>query len=290
MTNLPDSRVGLERRALEDVETARKILHSQGYYEGTVRHHINWEAQPPEASITLRPGERYVMGPTKLRYERTGPAGEPVDKDLPESVRGIDFMENAPDTLEAFGARQRKPRRGADRAQRRYLGGDGHAQVGLSARGTGQGRYVIDRSTHTLEADVLIKTGPLLRMGPVLIKEENVRLADNPDAPGAPAVNEDYLNKLSPWIEGQYWNDDLLKEYRTTLQETGLFSAIDMKPARLSPEQAKAAGWTDRSLAEAGFRSCLWGILPMHLPRLLRRTLRRGEPGRRRLALTCRSG
>ena len=97
-------------------------------------------------------------------------------------------------------------------------------------------------------------------MGPVLIKEENVRPADNPDAPGAPAVNEDYLNKLSPWIEGQYWNDDLLKEYRTTLQETGLFSAIDMKPARLSPEQAKAAGWTDRSLAEAGFSEVLRGI------------------------------
>ena len=56
--DLPDSRVGLERRALEDVETARKILHSQGYYDGTVRYRIDWEAQPPEASITLRPGER----------------------------------------------------------------------------------------------------------------------------------------------------------------------------------------------------------------------------------------
>lgn len=78
----------------------------------------------------------------------------------------------------------------------------------------------------------------------------------------APAVNEDYLNKLSPWIEGQYWNDDLLKEYRTTLQETGLFSAIDMKPARLSPEQAKAAGWTDRSLAEAGFSELPLGDSP----------------------------
>lgn len=28
-SDLPDSRVGLERRMLEDVETARKILHSQ---------------------------------------------------------------------------------------------------------------------------------------------------------------------------------------------------------------------------------------------------------------------
>lgn len=61
----------------------------------------------------------------------------------------------------------------------------------------------------------------------------------------------DYLNKLSPWIEGQYWNDDLLKEYRTTLQETGLFSAIDDPPA-LS-RTGEGGGWTDESLAEAGF-------------------------------------
>lgn len=92
MTISPTAAWGLSAGPLEDVETARKILHSQGYYDGTVRHHINWEAQPPEASITLRPGERYVIGPTKLRYERTGPEGEPVDKDLPESVRGVDFM------------------------------------------------------------------------------------------------------------------------------------------------------------------------------------------------------
>ena len=260
--DLPDSRVGLERRALEDVETARKILHSQGYYDGTVRHHINWEAQPPEASITLRPGERYVMGPTKLRYERTGPEGEPVDKDLPESVRGIDFMENAPDTLEAFGLAKGSPAEAQTVLNAVTSVVTAMRKAGYPLAEQGKARYVIDRSTHTLEADVLIKTGPLLRMGPVLIKEENVTPADNPDAPGAPAVNEDYLNKLSPWIEGQYWNDDLLKEYRTTLQETGLFSAIDMKPARLSPEQAKAAGWTDRSLAETGFSELPLGDSP----------------------------
>ena len=37
--DLPDSRVGLERRALEDVKTARKILHSQGYYLKSFTHH-----------------------------------------------------------------------------------------------------------------------------------------------------------------------------------------------------------------------------------------------------------
>ena len=49
------------------------------------------------------------MGPTKLRYERPGPEGDPVDKDLPQSVRGVDFMENAPDTLEAFGLAEGSP-------------------------------------------------------------------------------------------------------------------------------------------------------------------------------------
>lgn len=71
-------------------------------------------------------------------------------------------------------------------------------KAGYPLCGTGQGRYVIDRSTHTLEADVLIKTGPLLRMGPVLIKEENVRPADNPDAPGAPGGQRGLSQQAEP--------------------------------------------------------------------------------------------
>ena len=235
-SDLPDSRVGLERRMLEDVETARKILHSQGYYDGTVRRHIDWEAQPPRVTLTLIPGERYVIGSTKLRYERTGQADSLVDADLPESIRGVDFMDKAPETLEAFGLAE-----GAPAEAQAVL--DAVASVvtrmrkeGYPLAEQGKARYVIDRSTHTLEADVLIKTGPLLRMGPVHVSEQK-RLEDTPE------VSDDYLNMLSPWIEGQYWNDDLLKEYRTTLQETGLFSSIDMKPARLSPQQAEAAGW-----------------------------------------------
>ena len=235
-SDLPDSRVGLERRMLEDVETARKILHSQGYYDGTVRRHIDWEAQPPRVTLTLIPGERYVIGPTKLRYERTGQADSLVDADLPESIRGVDFMDKAPETLEAFGLAKGSPAEAQTVLNAVTSVVTAMRKAGYPLAEQGKARYVIDRSTHTLEADVLIKTGPLLRMGPVHVSEQK-RLEDTPE------VSDDYLNMLSPWIEGQYWNDDLLKEYRTTLQETGLFSSIDMKPARLSPQQAEAAGW-----------------------------------------------
>ena len=57
------------------------------------------------------------------------------------------------------------------------------------------------------------------------------------------------MSEIRMTVSG-FLRKSMLKEYRTTLQETGLFSAIDMKPARLSPEQAKAAGWTDRDMAD----------------------------------------
>lgn len=43
------------------------------------------------------------------------------------------------------------------------------------------------------------------------------------------------------------------------MQETGLFSAIDMKPARLSPEQAKSR-WTVQIAAEPVFRAASGGF------------------------------
>ncbi len=242
--DLPDSRVGLERRLLEDVETAKKILHSHGYYDGRVRHSVDWEASPPLVSILFVPGELYLIGTTSLRYERPPSAGRAASPEGSEAVRGVDFMEKAPDTLEPFGLKKGLAAEAQTVLNAVAAVPKAMHKAGYPLAEQGKARYVIDRSTHTLDAEVVIKTGPLLRMGPVLVREENVRPADQPDAPGTPPISESYLNMLSPWVEGQYWNDDLLKDYRSTLQETGLFTSIAMKPARLSPAQAEAAGWT----------------------------------------------
>lgn len=248
--DLPDSRVGLERRLLEDVETAKKILHSRGYYDGRVRHKIDWEASPPRVSIVFVPGERYTIGATALRYERPASAGSATNPEGSETVRGVDFMEKAPGTLEPFGLRKGLPAEAQTVLNAVAAVPKAMHKAGYPLAEQGKARYVIDRSTRTLDAEVIVKTGPLLRMGPVLVQEDG-RPGGQSDAPGAPPVSESYLNMLSPWVEGQYWNDDLLKDYRSTLQETGLFTSIDMKPARLSPEQAEAAGWPPVS-SEAG--------------------------------------
>ena len=149
------------------------------------------------------------MGPTKRGVTSApGQRANLVDKDLPESVRGIDFMENAPDTLEAFGLAKGSPAEAQTVLNAVTSVVTAMRKAGYPLAEQGNARYVIDRSTHTSEAEHAHQNRSLLRMGPVLIKEENVRPADNPDAP---TPLKDYLNKLSPWIEGQYWNDDLLK-------------------------------------------------------------------------------
>lgn len=230
----PDSRVGLERRLLEDMETARKILHSRGYYDGRVRRRIDWDARPVTVALTLVPGEQYVVGRTSLRYER--PESESA---TPETAAasgpgmGTDFMQNAPETLASFGLSDGAPAEAQTVLQAVASVVKTMHRQGYPLAEEGKARYVIDRSTHTLEAEVAIKTGPLLRMGSVRVHEKGVLAADGKEEPGLPSVSEDYLDMLSPWINGQYWDDELLKQYRTTLQETGLFSSIDIKPARV---------------------------------------------------------
>lgn len=236
----PDSRVGLERRVLEDVETARKILHSQGYYDGRVRRRIDWDARPVAVTLTLVPGERYVVGRTSLRYERPEPSAMPEAEASLGPGMGTDFMENAPETLASFGLSDGAPAEAQAVLQSVASVVKTMHRQGYPLAEEGKARYVIDRSTHTLEAEVTIKTGPLLRMGSVRVQEKGVLAEDGKEKPGVPSVNEDYLDMLSPWINGQYWDDELLKQYRTTLQETGLFSAIDIKPARVPlPDSAK---------------------------------------------------
>lgn len=259
----PDSRVGLERRMLEDVETGRKVLHSRGYYDGRVRRRIDWEARPVVVALTLVPGEQYVVGRSSLHYERPETAGASAP---PEDAPGMgtDFMRHAPETLASFGLSDGAPAEAQAVLQAVASVVKTMRKQGYPFAEQGKARYVIDRSAHTLEADVEIKTGPLLRMGAVRVQEKGVRPEDEPAAPGAPAVSDDYLNMLAPWTEGQYWNDDLLKEYRTTLQETGLFSSIDMKPARLPlPDSGKPLEKEEKPDEPAPINAAVTGPPPL---------------------------
>lgn len=52
----PDSLLGLERRARGDVETAVKLMHSQGYYDGTATFRMDSTTTPVTVRLHLTPG------------------------------------------------------------------------------------------------------------------------------------------------------------------------------------------------------------------------------------------
>ena len=65
----PDSLLGLERRARGDVETAVKLMHSQGYYDGTATFRMDSTTTPVTVRLHLTPGPRYVLGRASVHYE-----------------------------------------------------------------------------------------------------------------------------------------------------------------------------------------------------------------------------
>lgn len=237
--DLPDSKVALERRVLEDMETAKKILRSNGYYDGTVSRRIDWNSKPVSITIRLRPRQQYVIGSTRLLYSGAQPVSgtPPTEEDI--ARHGKNFMLNAPDDLTSFGLPKGIPAK-ADTVLTavdqvlKTMHNEGYPFARM-----GESHYIIDRSTSTLDAEVTIETGPLLRMGFVTVKETDS---------GTSSVGTAYLNRLTTWTRGQYWNESLLTSYRTALQETGLFSAIVMKPElpditeKGTPETNSASG------------------------------------------------
>ena len=238
----PDGRVGLQRRVLEDLETAEKVLRSYGYYNGTVRRHIDWDKDPVQVVLEFRPGTQYKVGTVRLRYSGAQPyEGTPPTEDEAH-LHGRDFMLAAPENLDDFGLPSGTPASAARVTD---------AVDSVPALMHNQGypfakvletRYVIDRSTCTLDADVTIETGPLLRMGGEMLITET--------GPEAPSVDSEYLHRLITWVPGQYWNDALLLSYRTRLQETGLFSSIDIKPEMGAAEQNSKNSGTDNAALE----------------------------------------
>ncbi len=90
-------------------------------------------------------------------------------------------------------------------------------------------RYVIDRSTRTLDATLRLNPGEFIRMGDL-----------RPG--GEPNVSLGYLKAKQNWKKGQPWNQELVEAYQESLRQSGLFRSIDIKPAPVAaaPEEQEA--------------------------------------------------
>lgn len=229
----PDSRLGLERRALVDVDTARNVLHSQGYYGGEADFAIDWDLKPVVVTLSLKPGQRYVIGETFIHYF----PWPIVPPQFPETYNR-DFRTSlsrpapgapavAADILDAVArVPQRLHRRGFPFAQ----------VVGT--------RYEVNHNTRTLDAHIRIAPGRAATMGPIQVS-------------GNDTVSSTYLERLVPWKLGSPWNNSQMESYQSILQQTGLFRSINIAPEHEqkleTPVNVQVVEGPPRSVA-AGFR------------------------------------
>ena len=82
----PDGSLGLERRARQDIETARKLMRSEGFYDGRAELSITGqETGKASVSLTLVPGPRYAIGDISTLYSR----GPRIPRELADRARAV---------------------------------------------------------------------------------------------------------------------------------------------------------------------------------------------------------
>lgn len=217
----PDSTLALERRALQDKETAEKLLQSQCFYDGSADISIDDKTTPAIVTLTLIPGPRFSVCHADVVYDprpevpeaflhRTRVTGfwgleteELPAPSFPDQIPGVSIGEpiTATDMLAAV---DKLPAQ----LQRR---GYPLAKITSSL-------YTLNKPEKKLDATITIDPGPPAYMGPVNLK-------------GAGNVHESYLQRLVPWKAGEEpWDDEMLQDYANSLRATGLFRQVEARP------------------------------------------------------------
>ncbi|SBV98567.1 putative Outer membrane protein, OMP85 family [uncultured delta proteobacterium] len=257
----PASAMGLDQRMRSDLETARDVLHSYGYYMGkahgkivktergarreTVTAEATQTAKDEKPSgktdaetdsaddytvtITFEPGTRYTIG--KTRVSVTDP-----QQLKPDPTKG---EYTAPGTsLAAVGLKEGDPALAgavldAVSAMREQFRDRGYPFASIASS-----RYLVDHGAQTLDAEIVVDSGPLVYMDGLIVKGES-------------PVKKPYLDALATWESGHPWNQSRVENFRNALRQSGLFTAAELNPAEEEDENGLRAVMAELTPAPA---------------------------------------
>ena len=228
---------GLTQRLRSDINTAKEVLHSYGYYAGTASGRIRSSSEDraeesdngggrgrkqnaPRArvvTVTFEPGEQYTIGRTSIRVK--DPAKLPPDETA-------DARRALPKNLDTLGLAP-----GTPAVADTVLNATGQVREAFRDRGYPsasifQTRYTVDHATKTLDADVVVDSGNRVLMGPLEIV-------------GTQNVSYRYLDALRTWRPGQAWNQSRIENYRDALRNSGLFVSAEIRPGKTALENGQ---------------------------------------------------
>ncbi|MGM0560321.1 MAG: autotransporter assembly complex protein TamA [Pseudomonadota bacterium] len=192
----PATPAALRRRMEDDVARFRRILRSEGYYNGTVETSVDQDAQPIQITIEIDPGKQFTLSEYNLSYHPTVPEGDTVPRSA--SDLGLDIGQPA----RAESLKQ------AESRITRLLSRQGYPDAELA-----EARYLADPEDETLRAEITVNTGVRARFGSLSLS-------------GLEDVRESYIRELVNWPEGATYDSREVERVRQELGKTGLFSSV----------------------------------------------------------------
>ena len=232
--------MALEQRLRASLEDGRDILHSYGYYAGSVKGWIeekggqidsesleNEVTSPPrhrlDVNILFSPGPQYTIGKTTvIRTDQpdfdvlSGELHSETNSSTPDSQTNDNS--HLPRTLADVGLKHGKPALAADVLKAVDYVTAAYHNNGYPFAKIFATRYVLDNPSQQLEATVAISPGDYVLMGAPVIEGK------------ASNVNPSYINYLQTWQEGEHWSQEKIELFRDALRSSGLFSLIEIKP------------------------------------------------------------
>jgi translocation and assembly module TamA len=209
----------LRRRAVDDVETARRVLRSFGYYEATAEI----EVTPPPAPAVAAPGAP-PPPPPRAQVTFAIDAGRPFTLAAHRLLLTDGGDAPAPPMDPAtLGSPV-----GGVAAAEPIIAAEETAVVRLTNQGRPYARRegrdaVADMERAEIEVDSTISTGGLYRFGEVRFE-------------GLRRVEADYLLTYVPWSPGAIFDARRLSAFQRDLTDTQLFSVVSARPPEEPPE------------------------------------------------------
>jgi translocation and assembly module TamA len=201
----PGSRLLLERRARADLPVMEKALRAAGYLKAELSAEVRTEEKPWRVIFRITPGPAFLLGRVVVDLApETSPDASP-GANLP---RGVDL---GLVKGERFTARKVLD---AEDSLLRLLGERGHPFPAMAGR-----QVVADHATDTVDVTLAVNPGPLALFG-------DTELAGLQDA------DETHVRSLLPWTPGREFDLRLLERARTGLYASGLFSYVEVTPAK----------------------------------------------------------
>ncbi len=188
----------IDRRAREDADLLTTLLRGLGYYDARVTTSVEPQDGVPQVTLAAETGTLYTLSEVRLPgLAMAGVKADPLRQSFglkPQDPVNADMIAGAEETLRAQAGQQGFP----------------FAQIG-------QSEIVVDHATQTATLDLSVKTGESRRFGQII--EEDSRI-----------FNARHIQDIARFRAGQPYDSTQLDDLRRAIIQTGLVSAVDIKP------------------------------------------------------------